>query len=113
MSMASASLRIAVIAAITAFTGPHEVASKTPLTMKGVTTEQEAIFLAGAALGVVYTNMNMEIDGKAPLFCAPLNYDLNYLELKAMAAKSLEGPHEPYLFVIAALSNLAKSFPCR
>lgn len=83
-----------------------------PLSMEGVTPEQEFIYLAGAARGIAYTNASLLLSGKPQLYCAPNNFALDVEAMRFAAQKELTGPHEPGTFVLAALSWLEETYPC-
>lgn len=83
-----------------------------PPSIKGVTPEQEFIFLAGAAQGIAYTNSMLLVNGKPQLFCADEAFALNVDVMRFAAQKELTGPHQPATFILAALSWLQKTYPC-
>ena len=84
-----------------------------PPSMEGATPEQESIFLAGAAQGIDYTNSALLLSGKAQLYCAPDNFTMNIAAMRFMAQQELTGPHEPQTFILAALSWLQATYPCK
>lgn len=88
-----------------------------PLSMaadgKPIPAEMETAFLGGAATALSYANVNLLIDHKAPIYCAPPEYSLSGKEIKNLASKTLEGPHKPELFIVAAIDALKKKFPCK
>ena len=84
-----------------------------PLSMRHVTPEQKSIFLAGAAKGIAYTNVSLLTNGKPQLYCAPGDFVLNVEAMRFAAQQELTGPHEPDMFILAALSWLQETYPCK
>jgi hypothetical protein len=82
------------------------------LTMKAATDEQATIFLGGAAFALAYSNLMLQADKRPPIYCAPITYAPNAKEMWRLASKALTGPHEPRTFVMAAVDELRKEYPC-
>jgi len=81
--------------------------------MMGATPESEFVYLAGAAMGLSYANTALILEGRTPLFCPPGSYVLGVDEMKHLTHAKLKGPHKPDTFVIAALTELQKRYPCK
>jgi hypothetical protein len=84
-----------------------------PLSMKEATNEQTVLFLGGAAQGIGYTNAQLVIEHKEPLFCSPADFQLGAKSLYEAAAGRLQGPQDPGTIVIAALDTFKKKYPCK
>lgn len=84
-----------------------------PLSVKEANEEQMILFLGGAAQGIGYTNAQLVIGHKEPLFCSPPDFQLGARTLYNAAAGRLSGPQEPGTIIIAALDSLKRQFPCK
>lgn len=79
--------------------------------MDGVPNPTAAVFLEGAAQAIMLVNIQLAREGQAPLFCAH-SLSLDAGALYDLADHKLTGPHEPMLFIIAALDALRERYPC-
>ena len=75
--------------------------------------EQQAVFIAGAAQAFTLVNLQTQLSGEPPLYCAPAGHVLNVAEMYRLASQTLTGPHEPQTFLIATLDSLRADFPCK
>ena len=85
--------------------------SADPLTMNVGSAEQQQIYLSGAASAL--SILNAQLPQEARFFCLQPDYILNAQEMQNLAAISLQGPHDPSNFIIAATASLREQFPCR
>lgn len=108
VSLAVAAAFFGIVAGI----APQSAAKDPPPSMRDATPDQEFLFLTGAASGITYTNTWLWMRGQRKLFCPPESYILNVEEMRRMAREKLTGPHQPTVYVLAALDRLQERFPC-
>ena len=72
------------------------------------TQEQQTLFLASAATGIGFMNFS----GSERVFCPPANFAIPAALVREHADRGLTGEHDPTTFVMVAILELLKEFPC-
>jgi hypothetical protein len=109
--MLSFPITIFTLASVVAITisGP---ALAQPVTVKGASERETELFVASIGMAFRYANIQLQLDGQQPLYCAPENRGLQLSELQSRINNELVGPHEPSMIMIALMQVLKKEFPC-
>ena len=102
--------RLAVALAVCLPLSPAS-AEQGDLSMIGVPLERAAGYVEGAAAAIAHANMTLALEGRPPLYCDP-SFGPSAAEFYDLANTNLVGPHEPTLFIFAALDALRERYPC-
>ncbi len=83
-----------------------------PFSIKGLSQDQQTLFLRGIGQALAVYDLQLQVQGKARLYCPPDNLNLDAKTVWMFANSALAGAHSSDIVAIAVLNKLAEKFPC-
>jgi hypothetical protein len=83
-----------------------------PLSIMGLSRDEAELFADGVAVGILFYNNGLLLDGKQPLFCQPPDLQIDGRLVWRLGEGNLAGPHRRETLGVAAVDELRRVYPC-